>query len=142
MNGSRILMPLVGALAGAGLAACGSAPPTTPVSPTTTATVTVSPSPVSPGVPQPTAPEPVRPTEPTTTAATPSIPAETPTDSAATSPPGGQDTCSIRSNSGNCYTAGEICRRRDLGKTTTDAAGRSITCALESGQPHWHYSAG
>lgn len=48
--------------------------------------------------------------------------------------------CSIRSNRGNCYTAGEFCREDDLGKTTTDAAGDNIACVMESGRPHWHYS--
>lgn len=48
--------------------------------------------------------------------------------------------CSIRSNAGNCYTAGEYCRRADLGKSTTDAGGRAITCGMESGKPHWQYS--
>jgi hypothetical protein len=48
--------------------------------------------------------------------------------------------CSIRSNAGNCYAAGEYCRYRDLNKTTTDADGQTITCIMESGRPHWHHS--
>ncbi|WP_199239376.1 hypothetical protein [Streptomyces sp. ICBB 8177] len=47
--------------------------------------------------------------------------------------------CGIRSNAGNCYRAGEFCRDADLGKSTTDAAGRVIRCLMESGRPHWTY---
>lgn len=47
--------------------------------------------------------------------------------------------CSIRSAAGNCYKAGQFCRKADLGRTTTDAAGRAITCEIVSGRPHWHY---
>jgi hypothetical protein len=47
--------------------------------------------------------------------------------------------CSIRSNAGHCYRAGEYCRDDDQGKTTTDADGRAITCLMESGGLHWHY---
>jgi hypothetical protein len=46
--------------------------------------------------------------------------------------------CSIRSAAGNCYKRGQFCRNADLGRTTTDANGRSITCIMESGRPHWH----
>jgi hypothetical protein len=45
--------------------------------------------------------------------------------------------CSILSNEGNCYSAGEYCRRADLNNTTTDADGRAMTCVMESGRPHW-----
>jgi hypothetical protein len=50
----------------------------------------------------------------------------------------GSGTCSIVSNAGNCYAAGEFCRQRDLGKSTTDADSESIICVMESGRPHWH----
>lgn len=50
----------------------------------------------------------------------------------------GSGTCSIVSNAGNCYAAGEFCRQRDLGKSTTDANSESIICVMESGRPHWH----
>lgn len=56
-----------------------------------------------------------------------------------TSAPPKPATCSIRSNAGNCYKAGQFCRKADLGRTTTDANGRAITCKIVSGQPHWHY---
>lgn len=47
--------------------------------------------------------------------------------------------CSIRSNAGNCYQAGQFCRNSDVGATTTDAAGREITCGFKSGRNRWHY---
>ncbi|MGW1728666.1 hypothetical protein ACWCQK_38040 [Streptomyces sp. NPDC002306] len=47
--------------------------------------------------------------------------------------------CSIRSNAGNCYHAGQFCRKFDVGATTTDAAGREITCGYEAGANRWHY---
>lgn len=47
--------------------------------------------------------------------------------------------CSIRSNAGNCYHAGQFCRKADVGATTTDAAGRKIACGFESGSNRWHY---
>ncbi|MYS22302.1 MULTISPECIES: hypothetical protein [unclassified Streptomyces] len=55
-----------------------------------------------------------------------------------TTAPAASGVCSIRSNAGNCYRAGQFCRKADLGATTTDASGRSITCVMESGKPHWH----
>jgi hypothetical protein len=56
-----------------------------------------------------------------------------------TAPAAPAGVCSIRSNAGNCYKAGQFCRNADLGKSTTDASGRSITCVVESGGKHWHY---
>jgi len=53
---------------------------------------------------------------------------------------GGQDsvgTCSIRSNSGNCYSAGQFCRNSDHGATTTTAAGTRIKCAYSSNAWRW-----
>ncbi|MFD0023145.1 hypothetical protein [Streptomyces sp. NPDC058382] len=47
--------------------------------------------------------------------------------------------CSIRSNAGNCYRAGQFCRNADVGATTTDAAGRAITCGFKSNANRWHY---
>lgn len=56
-----------------------------------------------------------------------------------TTAPPRSEVCSIRSNAGNCYKAGQFCRKADLGRTTTDASGRSITCRTVSGRPHWQY---
>lgn len=47
--------------------------------------------------------------------------------------------CGIRSNAGNCYRAGQFCRNADVGATTTDAAGRAITCGYKSNANRWHY---
>jgi len=48
-------------------------------------------------------------------------------------------TCSIVSNSGNCYEAGQYCRNSDHGSSTTDAGGASITCTYRNGW-RWTYS--
>ncbi|MFF8020017.1 hypothetical protein ACFZDJ_02585 [Streptomyces sp. NPDC007896] len=48
-------------------------------------------------------------------------------------------TCSIVSNSGNCYEAGQYCRNSDHGASTTDAGGAGITCAYRNGW-RWTYS--
>ncbi|MFI9254663.1 hypothetical protein [Streptomyces sp. NPDC053069] len=65
------------------------------------------------------------------------------TSTADSSPASGSSTttqlCDIRSNAGNCYHAGEFCRSIDMGETTTDAAGREITCDYEAGANRWHY---
>lgn len=50
----------------------------------------------------------------------------------------GDGACSVLTNAGNCYAAGEFCRKGDLGKSTTDANGEAINCVMESGRPHWH----
>ncbi|WP_282702265.1 hypothetical protein [Streptomyces sp. CC219B] len=49
-------------------------------------------------------------------------------------------TCSIRSNSGNCYQAGQFCRNSDHGATTTTASGARITCTYSSNAWRWTYS--
>ncbi|WP_327290275.1 hypothetical protein [Streptomyces sp. NBC_01198] len=56
-----------------------------------------------------------------------------------TTPPAASSGCSIRSAAGNCYKAGQFCRKADRGRTTTDAHGRKISCVIQSGKPHWHY---
>lgn len=47
--------------------------------------------------------------------------------------------CSIRSNAGNCYRAGQFCRSADVGATTTDTAGRKIACGYQGSANRWHY---
>ncbi|MET8096189.1 hypothetical protein ABZV29_06905 [Streptomyces sp. NPDC005236] len=49
-------------------------------------------------------------------------------------------TCSITSNAGNCYSAGQYCRNSDHGASTTTAGGTRITCAYRSGGWRWTYS--
>jgi hypothetical protein len=106
------------------------ASPTASQPPSTSA----APSGPGPSAAQPYIPSPANPTPPPQP--TPTIsPGVANTTSTAT---GGA--CSIRANTGNCYNAGEFCRPSDVGKSTTDAAGRAITCGYESGsRPHWHY---
>ncbi|MFC0844157.1 hypothetical protein ACFH04_10605 [Streptomyces noboritoensis] len=47
--------------------------------------------------------------------------------------------CEIVSNAGNCYNAGQFCRKADLGRSTHAANGRMIYCRIVSGRPHWQY---
>ncbi|MFF7430160.1 hypothetical protein [Streptomyces fungicidicus] len=49
-------------------------------------------------------------------------------------------TCSITSNAGNCYQAGQYCRNSDHGATTTTAGGTRITCRYSSNAWRWSYS--
>ncbi|MFE7759813.1 hypothetical protein [Streptomyces sp. NPDC057438] len=48
-------------------------------------------------------------------------------------------TCSIVSNSGNCYSAGQFCRNSDHGAVTTTEDGTEITCAYRSNAWRWTY---
>ncbi|MFF9489130.1 hypothetical protein [Streptomyces sp. NPDC014676] len=52
----------------------------------------------------------------------------------------GSGTCSITSNAGNCYQAGQYCRNSDHGATTTTAGGTRITCSYSSNAWRWSYS--
>ncbi|GAB2724528.1 hypothetical protein [Kitasatospora kifunensis] len=77
-------------------------------------------------------------------APTPSAPAPEPAPVATQAPPppspvGPGTTGVIMSPSGNYYRAGEFCPTADLGKSTVDSHGTSITCIQESGGHHWHY---
>ncbi|MGZ9933996.1 hypothetical protein ACXNSR_29435 [Streptomyces sp. NC-S4] len=135
------------------LAACDPAAPAT--TPSTSAAVTVSASPSPSPSPTPAAADPspsasATPTaEPTTAAPTPQVPVAEPTTKApaatkaAPAPPAPTRTrtqapapepsrastdCYPRSNAGNCYKAGQICRKADVGTSGRDAAGRTIHC--------------
>ncbi|WLQ34461.1 hypothetical protein P8A18_13890 [Streptomyces castrisilvae] len=48
--------------------------------------------------------------------------------------------CSIRSNAGNCYSAGQFCRNSDHGALTTNAAGTRIKCAYSGNAWRWTYA--
>ncbi|RPF38142.1 hypothetical protein [Streptomyces sp. TLI_185] len=50
------------------------------------------------------------------------------------------DTCSIKSNSGNCYSAGQFCRNSDHGAVTTTAGGTPIKCTYSSNAWRWKYA--
>ncbi|MFF4423413.1 hypothetical protein ACFY04_21975 [Streptomyces sp. NPDC001549] len=131
------------------LAACDPATPAT--TPSTSAAVTVSASPSPSVVPaDPSASASATPTaDPTTAAPTPQAPvAEATTQApaptkAAPAPPAPTRTrtqapapeptkastdCYPRSNAGNCYKAGQICRKADVGTSGRDANGRTIHC--------------
>ncbi|NSC22847.1 hypothetical protein FM076_17385 [Streptomyces albus subsp. chlorinus] len=48
--------------------------------------------------------------------------------------------CTIVSNSGNCYSAGQFCRNSDHGATTSTESGRKIKCAFSSNAWRWTYT--
>ncbi|GAB2793929.1 hypothetical protein GCM10027073_27820 [Streptomyces chlorus] len=52
----------------------------------------------------------------------------------------GTGTCSIVSNAGNCYQAGQFCRNSDHGATTTTAGGTRIKCTYSANSWRWTYS--
>ncbi|MFD8986344.1 hypothetical protein ACFV0Q_41570, partial [Streptomyces sp. NPDC059564] len=67
-------------------------------------------------------------------------PAPKPTTKAPTTPdePAKAD-CEIVSNAGNCYNAGQFCRKADVGRSTHAGNGRMIYCRQDGGQPRWGY---
>ncbi|WNO75469.1 MULTISPECIES: hypothetical protein [unclassified Streptomyces] len=48
-------------------------------------------------------------------------------------------TCTIVSNAGNCYSAGQFCRNSDHGAVTTNASGTKIKCTYSSNAWRWTY---
>lgn len=53
---------------------------------------------------------------------------------------GGTGTCSIVSNAGNCYSAGQFCRNSDHGAVTTTAGGSAIKCTYSANAWRWTYA--
>ncbi|MFJ7948294.1 hypothetical protein ACIQ6K_32330 [Streptomyces sp. NPDC096354] len=53
---------------------------------------------------------------------------------------GSSGRCSIVSNAGNCYQAGQFCRNSDHGALTTTAGGARIKCAYSANAWRWTYS--
>ncbi|MCY0936093.1 hypothetical protein [Streptomyces sp. H34-S4] len=49
------------------------------------------------------------------------------------------EACEIVSNAGNCYKAGQFCRKADLGRSTHAANRRMIYCRMDGTQPRWQY---
>lgn len=49
-------------------------------------------------------------------------------------------TCSIVSNAGNCYQAGQFCRNSDHGSLTTTASGARIRCSYSANAWRWTYA--
>ncbi|MER7468516.1 hypothetical protein [Streptomyces sp. NPDC097981] len=96
-----------------------SAQPSLPPSPSSTPTPSASPSPTS--VPSPPAPAATRTADPKASA------------------PSAKAVCEIVSNAGNCYNAGQFCRKADLGRSTHAGNGRLIHCRLDGTQPRWQY---
>lgn len=137
------------ALVVAGMAvACGPAegggpavsapPPLTSAAPTT-ASPTPTPSPTPSAEPTPAADQKAPSVAPVTPAAT--KPAPKPTTKAPTREPTepAAAECEIVSNAGNCYNAGQFCRKADVGRSTHAANGRMIYCRQDGGQPRWGY---
>ncbi|MFF8863698.1 hypothetical protein ACF08B_16770 [Streptomyces sp. NPDC015139] len=136
------------ALLAAGAAGCGSADdgaakaaspaPRPTVTVTATATVTTSPEPG----PTVTKTKTVRKPGPTVTvtvtrrAASGTVRSDTSGTGSGTH----AGTCSIVSNAGNCYAAGQFCRNSDHGATTTTASGSRIRCAYSSNAWRWTYA--
>ncbi|MGW8783040.1 hypothetical protein ACWGNM_33940 [Streptomyces sp. NPDC055796] len=120
------------------------ASPTPSPSPSATATPSPSatPTPTPPVVETPDAkPAPTRTLSSGSTGSTPKPPAtkaptKAPTQEASHPASG---TCEIVSNAGNCYKAGQFCRKADLGRSTHAENGRLIYCRLDGSQPRWQY---
>ncbi|WP_328299376.1 hypothetical protein OG389_17190 [Streptomyces sp. NBC_00435] len=116
-----------------------SSPPPTSAAPSPSAVVTPSPSPTATATSAPTpraTPKPADPKPapaPSRTTAKP----QAPVTKAPTEPPGGA--CEIVSNAGNCYNAGQFCRKADLGRSTHAANRRMIYCRMDGKQPRWQY---
>ncbi|MFG2976003.1 hypothetical protein ACGFYY_23875 [Streptomyces sp. NPDC048331] len=133
------------------LAACDPAAPATTPSVSASATARTSPSPSAVSVTPSPSESPTPSAEPTTAAPTLPAPVAAPTTEApaptkaAPAPPAPTRTrtqapapapeptkatagCYPRSNAGNCYKAGQICRKADVGTSGRDAGGRAIHC--------------
>ncbi|MFI1103891.1 hypothetical protein [Streptomyces melanogenes] len=133
-----------------GTSGAASAPPSLTASATPGTGSPTAPSSTAPATTPAASPSPT-PT-PSRTAVKPHTPAPAPTKSRTPKPPaaGGDPStkatastrsgsCEIVSNAGNCYNAGQFCRKADLGRSTHAANGRMIYCRTVSGRPHWQY---
>ncbi|MFH7595643.1 hypothetical protein WDV06_11150 [Streptomyces racemochromogenes] len=145
----RIRLALVGLLAAGVAVACGPAEgdgpavrPPLPASASATpaASPTPSPSATPSALPSPTrtTPDAKAPTGPAP-ARTADDPAPEPTAKAKTPEQPAKAGCEITSNAGNCYNAGQYCRKADVGRSTHAGNGRMITCRQDGGQPRWGY---
>ncbi len=134
------------ALLAAGAAGCGSADdgaakaaspaPRPTVTVTATATVTTTPEPG----PTVTKTKTVRKPGPTVTVTRRAASGTVRGDTSGTGSGTHTGTCSIVSNAGNCYAAGQFCRNSDHGATTTTASGSRIRCAYSSNAWRWTYA--
>ncbi|WP_405490142.1 hypothetical protein [Streptomyces sp. NBC_00096] len=119
-----------------------SAPPTS-AAPSPSAVVTPSPTPTPPPSLTPTSAPPPRATpkpadpKPAPAPSRTTVKPQAPVTEAPAEPPGGA--CEIVSNAGNCYNAGQFCRKADLGRSTHAANRRIIYCRMDGKQPRWQY---
>lgn len=96
---------------------------------------------VSPTTARPTPTVSARSVAPATKAApAPPAPTRSRTPAPAAEPTKASTDCYPRSNAGNCYKAGQICRKADVGTSGRDANGRAIQCRRDDsvGQ-RWGY---
>ncbi|MEU7731422.1 hypothetical protein AB0B78_40445 [Streptomyces sp. NPDC040724] len=123
-DGPAVSLPPVASSASAVPSQTSALPSETP-SPSSSPTPSASPS----ALPSPSVPVATRSADPK--------PAATQT----TKAPSRQATaeCEIVSNAGNCYNAGQFCRKADLGRSTHAGNGRMIHCRLDGSQPRWQY---
>ncbi|GGS99568.1 hypothetical protein GCM10010286_25590 [Streptomyces toxytricini] len=142
-------MAIVLSLAACDPAASGTVPSTSgtasaPVTPsgTPTSSPTPTPTPTPSAAPSTASPTPSAPpsAEPTAKAPAPAPPAPSRTQAPAPAPTKAATDCYPKSNAGNCYRAGQICRKADVGTSGRDANGRTIHCREDSsvGQ-RWGY---
>ncbi|MFE6460368.1 hypothetical protein [Streptomyces cinereoruber] len=101
---------------------------------TTPPPTTEAPAPpkAKPTTPPPATPKATRAPKPTTEAPAPKRTTAAPTAAA-------EATCEIVSNAGNCYSAGQFCRKADLGRSTHAANRRMIHCVMDGDRARWKY---
>ncbi|WP_392899738.1 hypothetical protein [Streptomyces sp. LN699] len=124
-----------------------SAPPT--LSPTAVASpsAVVTPTPTrvvlpkaTPAAGTPDAKAPTRPAAEVPTKAPSRAPTKVPSKAPTKAPPEpAAADCEIVSNAGNCYNAGQFCRKVDVGRSTHAGNGRLIHCRQDGKQPRWQY---
>ncbi|GHB43467.1 hypothetical protein GCM10010347_10840 [Streptomyces cirratus] len=130
----------------------GAAASLAPATPSAVVSASASPSPSASSSPLPgpsasgSAPEAVRTpsAEPTTSAPAPTTKAPAPTRAATVEPTqeptqAEEAACEIVSDAGNCYKAGQFCRKADVGRETHAANGRLIHCRSEGSRARWNY---
>lgn len=127
----------------------GAAASLAPVAPSAVVSAQPSASPTpsasSSPLPGPSAPVSASPSA-TRAARTPSAePTQAPPTRAATAEPAQEPTqaeeaaCEIVSDAGNCYKAGQFCRKADIGRETHGANGRLLHCRSEGTRARWNY---
>ncbi|MEV4937381.1 hypothetical protein [Streptomyces zaomyceticus] len=110
--------------------ASASTSPSVTESPSLSATPSIAPTPRTPTSTTPSVTPTIKAPAPATTKPAPAPPAPTRTHTQAPAPKPTQEaaSCYPLSNAGNCYRAGQICRKADIGTSGRDAKGRAIHC--------------